>query len=154
MFKSRLASNSYEINKAIELATEIFRTKGEKLTDELIEIQKKITNPFGLLSQNDVVVLMSPTEEVCGTIFLVDRLLFNPSIELKATYLSSICVSEKHFSDLPKGFNPEIACKIRESFFKISFIEFSSKDLSSEISEKTNIVSLEILSFPLIIIFS
>ena len=95
MFKSRLASNSNEINKAIELAAEIFRTKGEKLTDELIEIQRKINSPTGLLSQNDVVVLISPTKEVCGTIFLVDRLLFNPSIELKGTYLSSICVSEK-----------------------------------------------------------
>ena len=40
------------------------------------------------------------------------------------------------------------------NLFKILFNEFSSKDLSSEISEKTNIVSLEILSFPLIMIFS
>ncbi len=95
MFKSRLAINKNEIKNAIDLAAEIFRTKGEKLTDELIEIQRKITNPFGLLSENDVVVLISPTKEVCGTIFLVDRLLFNPSIELKGTYLSSICVSEK-----------------------------------------------------------
>ena len=40
------------------------------------------------------------------------------------------------------------------NFFKISFIEFSSKDLLSVISEKTNIVSIEILSLPLTIIFS
>ena len=36
------------------------------------------------------------------------------------------------------------------NFFKTSLIEFSSKNLFSEISEKTKIVSLEILLFPLI----
>ena len=40
------------------------------------------------------------------------------------------------------------------NFFKISFIEFSSNDLLSVISEKTNIVSLEILSLPITTIFS
>ena len=40
------------------------------------------------------------------------------------------------------------------NFFKISFIEFSSKALLLGMSEKTNIVSSEILSLPLIVIFS
>lgn len=86
------ARNSQEVDGALTLAT---RTFGSNETTEMsVNAKRRLMSPHGILSEQDVVVLVNRTGEICGTCFLVDRLFYRGKNNVQGTFLSSICIAE------------------------------------------------------------
>lgn len=86
-----LARNEMEVNAALCLATQVFRS--EIVSPDEVIIKRNLMSVHNTLSEKDVVVMINDNNEVCGTCFLIDRFFFKKSEKLKGTYLTSICIS-------------------------------------------------------------
>lgn len=85
------ARNLQEIENALLLATLCFRSE---TTDEAINVKRLLMSPGNSFAKQDVIVLIKPSGEICGTCFLIDRLFYRGKNQVQGTFLSSICIAE------------------------------------------------------------
>lgn len=116
-----IARNKREMELAIALAISTFRSENET-SEESLEIKGLLLSPCRTLTETDVIVLVSKSDEIYGACFLVDRELYRHRRTLKGTFLTSICIAESYrgrgFSKLLLN-EAILECERRGSIFAI-----------------------------------
>jgi predicted acetyltransferase len=85
------ARSPLEVESAIALAAETFRSNEENTT--ALETKNFLMSAGKNLSSKDIVVITNNDHNVIGTCFLIDRLFSRMGVQLKGTFLSSICIA-------------------------------------------------------------
>lgn len=91
-----VARNVNELEDAILLAANVFRSENGKTSRKIIEMKRDLLSPYKTLSKKDAVIIIAHSGKVCATCFIIDRVFYRGKSKLTGSYLSSICVSESY----------------------------------------------------------